>query len=111
MLLPKSYVGSGNNGFICRHCGAEVPAASNGTYRNHCPFCLWSCHVDEAPGDRASQCGGLMEPYRLINHSRKGYQVVHRCTDCGVLRPNRLVESGDTPDDPEAIRWLAVQQA
>ena len=31
-------------------------------HRNHCPNCLSSLHVDEEPGDRASDCGGIMEP-------------------------------------------------
>ncbi|WDF05905.1 RNHCP domain-containing protein [Shouchella hunanensis] len=35
---------------------------ANGSYRNHCPFCLYSKHQDIIPGDRASTCGGLMEP-------------------------------------------------
>ena len=42
--------------FICEHCGREV--RGNG-YTNHCPYCLWSKHVDINPGDRAAGCGGL----------------------------------------------------
>ena len=45
--------------FTCEHCGTEVHG--NG-YTNHCPNCLWSKHVDINPGDRAADCGGLMEP-------------------------------------------------
>ena len=33
------------------------------THRNHCPTCLWSRHLDDdAPGDRAAECGSSMEP-------------------------------------------------
>ena len=45
--------------FICENCGAVV--VGNG-YTNHCPACLYSKHVDRSPGDRAADCGGLMEP-------------------------------------------------
>ena len=45
--------------FTCEHCGTKVKG--NG-YTNHCPQCLYSKHVDINPGDRLSDCGGLMEP-------------------------------------------------
>jgi len=51
-----------NTGFVCAHCSADVPANTDGHYRNHCPFCLWSLHVDITPGDRLQSCGGSMEP-------------------------------------------------
>ena len=34
-----------DSGFTCAHCGREVEALGY-TSRNHCPFCLWSLHVD-----------------------------------------------------------------
>ena len=41
--------------FRCHHCRADVPEDAPGTRnRNHCPFCLWSRHVDIEPGDRAA---------------------------------------------------------
>ena len=45
--------------FICEHC--NNPVKGNG-YTNHCPYCLYSKHVDEDPGDRAATCHGIMEP-------------------------------------------------
>ena len=36
--------------FTCVHCGAEVLPMGKSS-RNHCPFCLWSLHVDILPGD------------------------------------------------------------
>ena len=41
-----------NTDFVCGHCSTLVPANTDGHYRNHCPWCLWSLHVDELPGDR-----------------------------------------------------------
>jgi hypothetical protein len=80
------------------HCGAAVEALQNGSYRNHCPVCLYSLHVDERPGDRASSCGGLMEPVAVDYRSAKGFMVVHRCLRCGFTRPNRAA-----PDDMDAL--------
>jgi hypothetical protein len=68
--------------FRCEKCGLEV--RGNG-YTNHCPRCLWSQHVDIRPGDRAEQCGGLMEP---ISVEEKGgeYVLTHKCKKCGAIR-------------------------
>ena len=61
-----------NNGFMCRYCNREVQRLTNGSYRNHCPFCLYSLHVDRMPGDRNSDCFGLMKPvtYRYTSKKR-----------------------------------------
>lgn len=49
--------------FTCRNCGYPViPAGAGSDHRNHCPNCLCSVHLDIEPGDRESDCGGLMEP-------------------------------------------------
>ena len=49
--------------FTCKSCGRLVTSGGAGSgHRNHCPNCLSSLHVDIEPGDRASDCGGLMEP-------------------------------------------------
>ena len=58
-----------NTAFTCEHCGREVVPLTSGSYRNHCPFCLYSKHVDALPGDRMSECGGLMEPVGLTYKS------------------------------------------
>ncbi|ADB73701.1 RNHCP domain-containing protein [Geodermatophilus obscurus] len=95
-----------NTGFACVHCGSAVPANTDGHYRNHCPVCLWSLHVDDLPGDRASECRAPMEPIGLVEKSGKGWQVVHRCTACGHRQPNRLVREGDAPDDLDVVLSL-----
>ena len=60
-----------DEGFICAHCGKEVVPLGYSS-RNHCPFCLWSLHLDINPGDRASECGGSLEPIRVEPDPRKG---------------------------------------
>jgi DNA-directed RNA polymerase subunit RPC12/RpoP len=87
-----------NAGFACAHCRADVERLRNGSYRNHCPRCLWSRHVDERPGDRASACGGPMEPVDVDHTPAKGFVVVHRCTRCRTVRRNRAA-----PDDVDAL--------
>lgn len=77
--------------FICEHCGREV--RGNG-YTNHCPYCLWSKHVDINPGDRAAGCGGLMKPIAV--ELRKGERIiVHECVKCGHRKPNRSAPEDD----------------
>lgn len=77
--------------FICEHCGEPVAPILRGTYRNHCPRCLWSKHVDdEGPGDRASACCGMMRPSSLDRRGKKGWVVIHECEKCGKTMPNKL---------------------
>ena len=52
-----------NEVFVCKVCGRTVvPAGAGSEHRNHCPNCLCSKHLDEEPGDRMADCGGVMEP-------------------------------------------------
>jgi len=72
--------------FVCEKCGTEV---SGSGYTNHCPECLWGKHVDINPGDRASECGGMMNPIEV--ETRKGHQIlIHKCEKCGFERKNKV---------------------
>jgi len=95
-----------NTGFVCIHCKKSIMALSNGSYRNHCPFCLYSLHVDECIGDRANDCNGKMEPKEIVYSSKKGYQITHVCQKCGVKRVNKIAENTVMPDDLDAILKL-----
>lgn len=77
--------------FSCLHCGRDVVGTG---YTNHCPACLWSQHVDVAPGDRAAGCGGAMPPVGALSEA-DGLVVVQRCLDCGHTRRNRVAEGDD----------------
>ena len=68
--------------FNCAHCGAVVHG--NG-YTNHCPQCLWSRHVDDNPGDRASTCGGMMRPTSVEPDGAR-FIITHKCETCGKLK-------------------------
>jgi len=90
----------------CRHCGnlfsIDVPGTRN---RNHCPHCLWSVHLDNLPGDRASQCGGDMEPIAISSRPDGEWMILHRCKKCGVIHANRI--AGD--DNAVALLALAAK--
>lgn len=65
--------------FECENCQTTVKGDG---YTNHCPKCLYSKHVDmEVPGDRMSNCLGLMLPIRA-EFSGGEYTIVHKCERC-----------------------------
>jgi len=77
-------------------------------HRNHCPFCLWSEHVDEkVSGDRKSTCGSSMPPVGLTfkqegfdkygQEKRGELMLVHKCSRCGKISINRI--AGDDFSD------------
>ncbi|MGH9185323.1 MAG: RNHCP domain-containing protein [Acidimicrobiales bacterium] len=91
--------------FRCRRCGLDVPLDAPGTaHRNHCPTCLWSRHLDDTPGDRASACGSTMEPVAVTVRGDGEWVLIHRCTGCGVLHLNRT--AGD--DNPLVLVRIAA---
>ena len=67
--------------FTCGNCGLEVVGDG---YTDHCPKCLWGKHVDEEiPGDRASDCRGLMEPVLAeFKVSNLKFKIKYKCTKC-----------------------------
>ena len=77
--------------FICDNCGKKVPKLGY-SCRNHCPYCLYSKHVDINPGDRKETCHGLLKPIGLEMNNRKGYVIIHKCTKCGAVRKNKFAE-------------------
>ena len=97
-----------NTGFICAHCSAEVVPLTNGSYRNHCPYCLYSLHVDDLPGDRSIECRGLMKPIGIRYHGKKGWQIIHCCQSCGAEKVNRIAVDTVQPDNQEKISRLLL---
>jgi hypothetical protein len=89
--------------FRCLHCRQVVPldpSRSGVQNRNHCPYCLWSRHLDLAQaGDRLSACKAPMRPLGLtIKRSARRYgsfcsgelMLIHQCIECGKLSINRI---------------------
>lgn len=95
---------------LCENCKKEFLLSAPGTKnRNHCPFCLYSKHVDIADGDRRAECKGLMKPIGLT-FKHEGFDkygkekagelmLVHLCSSCGKISINRI--AGD--DNPQNI--------
>ena len=93
--------------FKCAHCGHIVSSVhwlSGVNNRNHCPYCLWSRHLDlYAAGDRLSACKAPMQPIALTSkRSRNKYShgygelmLVHQCTACDSISINRIAADDD----------------
>jgi hypothetical protein len=102
---------SSNHDFRCAHCGNYVSAmhaVCGVNNRNHCPYCLWSCHLDLlTAGDRLSACKAPMRPLGLTTKpGRNKYaltsgelMLVHLCVGCGRLSINRIAAD----DDPQTL--------
>lgn len=98
--------------FSCAHCGHIIssdPILSGVNNRNHCPYCLWSRHLDlYEPGDRLAACKEPMQPVGLtLKRTRKRYpregqgelMLVHLCRGCGKVSINRIAAD----DHPQTI--------
>lgn len=95
-----------NEVFTCRVCGRTVvPAGAGSDHRNHCPNCLTSLHVDNEPGDRQSECGGIMDAIALWVRKNGECAVIHRCRRCGALSSNRTAAD----DNPMQIMSIALK--
>ena len=92
--------------FTCKVCGRlVVPEGAGSGHRNHCPNCLARLHVDEAPGDRAADCGGIMEPVGVWVRKNGEWAVIHRCRRCGKLSSNRVAAD----DNPMKLMSIALK--
>ncbi len=82
--------------FICEHCNISVSPLGKGTYRDHCPHCLVSKHVDrDGPGDRLSVCKGLLWPIAIDHDGKKGTMIIYECNKCGKSSRNRAADDDD----------------
>lgn len=105
--MRKNFRGVGNDAFVCEHCSKSVEPLTSGSYRNHCPFCLYCKHVDIVPGDRLALCRGLMEPIGVEYSAKKGWVILHRCTRCHDVRRNKSALTDAQPDNYAVLIALA----
>lgn len=92
--------------FTCKVCGRQVvPEGAGSSHRNHCPNCLSSLHVDIEPGDRESDCGGIMEPVSVWVRKNGEWAIIHRCRSCGSLSSNRVAAD----DNPMKLMSIALK--
>lgn len=90
--------------FICENCGKNV-SKSNYTARDHCPYCLYSKHVDINPGDRLNNCLGLLNPIG-IEKFKNTYKIIYKCEKCKKLHKNIMA----TDDNMNLIIDLSIKK-
>lgn len=81
--------------FTCENCGKQVEKL-NYTARDHCPYCLYSKHLDIMPGDRQNKCKGLLEPVNIEKY-KDTFKIVYKCQKCGEFHRN-IMASDDNMD-------------
>lgn len=79
--------------FTCENCHKNVNRL-NYTARDHCPYCLYSKHVDITPGDRLNECKGLLEPVS-IEKFKDTYKIVYKCKKCKQIHKNIMARDDD----------------
>lgn len=82
--------------FTCINCGKEVSPLGY-TTRDHCPYCLYSIHIDIMPGDRANTCKGILKPIG-IEKFKDTYKIVYRCEKCHEEHKN-IMATDDSLDE------------
>lgn len=92
-----------NENFICENCNREV-AKSNYTARDHCPYCLYSKHVDINPGDRLNSCKGLLKPIS-IEKFKDTYKIIYECEKCHQFHKNIMLRD----DNMDLIINLSIK--
>lgn len=108
MELETKRFTKNDNGFVCTNCGKTVLPLGKSS-RDHCPFCLYSIHVDINPGDRLNTCHGNLVPISCVPDPQKGYIIVYRCDKCGGIHRNRAAYGVDVqPDDLKLLIKLTA---
>lgn len=79
--------------FICLNCGKKVEKL-NYTARDHCPYCLYSVHIDINPGDRLNTCLGLLKPIG-IEKFKDSYKIIYQCNKCHNYHKNIMANDDD----------------
>lgn len=79
--------------FICENCHKEVSPLGY-TARDHCPYCLYSKHVDINPGDRENTCKGLLKPIG-IEKFKDTYKILYQCEKCHKFHKNIVAKDDD----------------
>lgn len=82
--------------FICENCHQKV-SKLNYTSRDHCPYCLYSKHVDINPGDRENTCLGLLKPIDIEKY-KDTYKIIYKCEKCHQIHKN-VMANDDNYDE------------
>ena len=82
-----------DEGFVCENCQKEVTPLGY-TSRDHCPYCLYSKHVDINPGDRENKCRGLLKPIEIEKY-KDTYKIIYKCEKCHQTHKNIIAKDDD----------------
>ena len=61
--------------------------------------------MDVEPGDRESDCGGIMDPVAVWVRKGGEWAIIHRCRRCGSLSSNRVAAD----DSPMKLMAIALK--
>lgn len=92
-----------NDNFTCENCNKAV-IKSDYTARDHCPYCLYSKHVDINPGDRSNTCLGLLVPTG-IEKFKNTFKIIYKCNKCSEIHKNIIHDD----DNMDLIIFLSSQ--
>ena len=90
--------------FVCENCNKEVKKL-NYTARDHCPYCLFSKHLDIFPGDRKNTCHGLLQPIG-IEKFKNTYKIIYKCKKCNEKHKNIMAND----DSFDKIIELSIEK-
>lgn len=76
--------------FICENCNKKVTPLFYSS-RDHCPYCLYSKHVDINPGDRNNNCKGLLKPIEIEKY-KDTFKIIYKCTKCNQIHKNIIAK-------------------
>ena len=102
--LKKRLVGTLN----CGNCGQEFSlSVPKGTHRDHCPYCLYSVHIDNKPGDRNAWCGSgthddwtpsKLVPIKTITAKNGNFSIVYQCEKCNAKKVNKAAADDNSEE-------------
>ena len=92
VIIMKKFV-KNDNGFTCLNCGKYVEPL-NYTSRDHCPYCLYSIHVDILPGDRLNNCLGMLIPCGIEKY-KNSFKILYKCSKCNQNTKNIMANDDD----------------
>ena len=58
--------------------------------------------LDNIPGDRKANCGGIMEPISVWARENGEWAIIHRCRICGKISSNRIAA------DDNIVKLLSI---
>ncbi len=90
--------------FVCENCKRNVTKL-NYSARDHCPYCLYSKHIDINPGDRLNTCMGMLVPID-IEKFKDTYKIIYKCEKCGMIHKN--IAAND--DNMDKIIELSIKE-